>query len=141
MCNINKLGILALLIGIFISKAHSEEGVKNFNLVKRTIENKLNESIVPDPTKPFESKISKKSYGVSDKPKMMSFDVQMISYQPQGRSFAVINGKRFIEGDVFDETTIQKIEKNKIILSNPDKKPLTLEYETLAIKKSGGKQK
>jgi hypothetical protein len=71
---------------------------------------------------------------MQEKPKPIH--VQMISYQQNGTSFVVINGNRFIEGDVFDEAIIQKIEKNKVILSNPERKPLMLEYARLSVKKN-----
>jgi hypothetical protein len=90
-----------------------------------------------DPTKPVESiKYQKTESKIVAKIKML--DVQIISYKPNGGSFVVINGKRFIEGDAFDETTIKKIEKNKVVLSNPDRKPLVLEYANLSIKKGEG---
>jgi len=90
-----------------------------------------------DPTKPIESIQYKKTESKTGV-KIKILDVQIISYKPNGGSFVVINGKRFIEGDAFDETTIKKIERNKVILSNPDRKPLVLEYANLSIKKGEG---
>jgi hypothetical protein len=108
----------------------------NLMEVKKISENKT----LIDPTEPVDiGAPSKKSGNKLEKTKIRSLNVQIISYQSNGGSFVVINGKRFMEGDAFDESTIKKIEKNKVILSNPARKPLVLEYANLSIKKSEGR--
>lgn len=111
-----------------------------FPILSTAMELKKNtiNTLLVDPTKPIEFRAKSREENLKSIQKIKSFNVQIISYNQNGGSFVVINGKRLREGDNFDETTIKKIEKNKVILSNPERKPLVLEYANLSIKKDGG---
>lgn len=126
---------------ILLPAAHAESSPEAAGLPlskPMEIKKKMEEIVLIDPTKPVE--ISGPNKQFQSKPKIKFLNVQIISYKPDGGSFVVINGKRFMEGDVFEKTTIKKIEKNKVILSNPERKPLVLEYANLSIKAGEGSQ-
>jgi hypothetical protein len=137
MCNFKKISAL-VVFGSLSSVAYAESAPETTAAPDAIA---TPSSKLVDPTQPIEiSTNGKKSGKKSEKYRIKSLNVQIISYNQNGGSFVVINGKRFMEGDAFDETTIKKIEQNKVILSNPTRKPLVLEYANLSIKKNGGNE-
>ena len=139
MCNL-KYFLIILMFGLpFEAQAQIEQNNATNPVKQADIRQPMpSKTFISDPTQPVQFKTKDKKLGTLEKKKISSFDVQIISYQPNGGSFVVINGKRFVEGDAIDETTIKKIEKDRVVLSNPERKPLLLEYASLSVKKNGG---
>ena len=93
-----------------------------------------------DPTQPLKFHAGVGSDLKSD---ALPNDLELVYYQPgePRRSFVILDGQKFSEGDVIGQGhRIKSIQRDRVILQNPEDKPIVILWSQLTIKEPvGGK--